>query len=164
MNGLRKGSWRECGEGSLHWKRGRQQQRPASRACWPRPPRRLAPRPSRLPCCLPPRERARSSSIAASSACPTRTPLSPAETCSCRQSPSTRPAVYSEAHGHGPGVPAAPCPPRCVSPALPLSAEASVFSVKLEEIKRGLPESPPTSSLFIWIWAHASDRLSADRG
>lgn len=108
--------------------------------------------------------RARPTSIAASSACPTRTPLSPAETCSCRQSPSTRSAVYSEAHGHGPGVPAAPCPPRCVSPALPLSAEASVFSVKLEEIKRGLPESPPTSSLFIWIWAHASDRLSADRG
>lgn len=53
MNGLRKGSWRECGEGSLLWKRGRQQQRPASRACWPRPPRRLAPRPSRLPVVFP---------------------------------------------------------------------------------------------------------------
>ena len=143
VTGLRRGQ--ECGGGSLRLEAGQTAAPSCLLGLLAAPPTTPGPSPFRVsPAVLPPLKLPRSASITASPAFATRTPVPPGGSLLLSSAPrprglksTRRPTVTVQASRP------ASCPPQCVLPALPLSAEASVFLVNSEEIKRGLPESAP---------------------
>lgn len=106
VNGLRRGQ--ECGGGSLRLEAGQTAAPSCLLGLLAAPPTTPGPSPFRVsPAIFPPLKRrgppaSQPLSLCHTRACPTRRKLAPVVS-----SPSTRPQVYSKAHGHGPGVP--PC-------------------------------------------------------
>lgn len=123
-------------KGLFDWQRGRQPHRPCLLGLLA-PPRRSAPHPSRLPCCLPRRKRCGPLALQLLQPLATHTPVSPGG--SLLLSRLTTRVVYEgpRSRSRRPALlPALPSVPTA------LPSEASVFSVNLEEIKRDFRSFP----------------------